>query len=225
VRGVGLVLGAAALVGMAACGGSGGSAETSSPPDPPATAATTVSPEPPTTTAATTTAAPTTTGAPPTTTSTLAPTTTQDPAEALAAEVEAAYLEAVELRYAAAMDPGNAIAIERALERRTGPSRSVLADELRDLAARRLRIVESESEPPQTIIEQVSIGDDHVVATVKACVIDSWILVETGAGPSGSDAIVDDSVASYRSIAELKLADGVWRISSIAEEGAWLGQA
>jgi hypothetical protein len=223
VRGVGLALGTVVLLGVAACGG-GGDGESAAT-DPTVGAVTTLSPTSSVTTIASTTAVPTTTEPLPTTTTTLAPTTTQDPSEALAADVEAAYLEAVELRYAAAMNPESAVAVESALERRAGPSRAVLADELMDLASRRLRIVESESEPSNATIEQVSLGDNQTVATVTACVFDSWILVETEAGPDGSDAIVDDSVASYRSVAELQLTDGVWRIYSVAEQGAWLGQA
>ena len=37
------------------------------------------------------------------------------------------------------------------------------------------------------------------VAELQICEVDSWILVEVGAGPNGTDAIVNPDVIAYRS--------------------------
>jgi len=194
---------------LAACSGGGDAS--------PATTATT-----PTVTA-TTEADPTTTVAP---TTTEAPTTTIDPAEALAAAVEADLLEANRLENEASQDPFNADKEQAALERRAGFAAAALEEKLADYRQRNVAIRPNGQVPATVIVESPAtlVVEGADVAQVQVCEINSWILVEVGAGPNGSDAVVNPDVVASRASVFLRAVDGVWKIeggNSIAEwEGA-----
>lgn len=159
------------------------------------------------------------TDAPPTT---AAPTTTIDPAEDLAAQVEADLLEADRLANEALQDPFDAEMEAAALERRTGFLENLLRETLAEY--RRLnRALRPNPDVPATVevevpAELVLEGGD--VAELQVCEVNSWILVEVGAGPSGSDAIVDPNVVAFRTLALMRNVDGTW----LVEGGTILGQ-
>jgi hypothetical protein len=206
-KGGALIL-ASAVLTLGACSGSDGDA----------TPATTVTPA----TVAPTTAAPTTTSAP---TTTQAPTTTIDPAETVAAEVEADLLEAYQLANQALQDPGDEQKEMAALDRRTGFARDDLEQKLADYRASNRAIRPNPLTEASMTVEVPAVlvlaGGD--VAEVQTCEVDPWIVVEVGAGPDGSDAIVEPSLYSYRSTVLLRLVDGVWRIEGGTEIASWEG--
>ncbi len=203
----------------AACGGGDDTDASSEPTEAPATT------QPPTTSAATTTEAPTTTLSATTTTTTttsVAPTTTEDPAAALAAEVEAAYLEAVELRYAALSDPTDSDAETAALERYVDPMRRTVEESIAEM-----RSLGFGAMPNPTVAWSASVEGlpslDDTTAVLVSCTIDPWIVVEIGAGPAGSDAVVDDNVYLYRNRVTLHRTAAGWRVAEIEELGFWTG--
>ena len=169
-----------------------------------------------------TSTAPTTTNAP-TTTST--PTTTIDPAVTLAAEVEADLLESFRLANEALQDPFDSDKESAALEGRIGFASEALRARLADYRSHNLAIrlsgvavASMTVEVPASLVEE---GAD--VAELQTCEVDPWLLVEVGAGPNGSDAIVDSTLSSYRSAVFLRNVDGVWLVEGGTELGLWEG--
>ena len=142
---------------------------------------------------------PTTTNAP---TTTEASTTTIDPATTLAAEVEADLLEAFRL---------GARSLAGSLQRSEGgrqlsnvgsaSSPRSFKRSLADYRTKDYAIRPNESIPASVTIEGRRTSSDRTteVRRVQVCEVDSWILVEVGAGPNGTDAIVDPDVLAYRS--------------------------
>jgi hypothetical protein len=174
------------------------------------------------TTAATTVPDPTTTSVAPTTE---APTTTTDPTAALAAQVEADYREAIRLGDEASGDPFDRALEEAALERRLGVVRENFAARLADYRDSNYAIRPSESVPATITVEVparlVPPSDD--VAEMLVCEVDSWVLVEVGAGPDQSDAVVDSEINAYRAQVFLRLVDGIWRYEGGNDLASWEG--
>jgi hypothetical protein len=204
-KGGALIL-ASAVLTLAACSGSDGDASLS-------TVVATVAP---------TTAAPTTTSAP---TTTQAPTTTIDPAVALAAEVEADYREAIRLGDEALQDPFDAARETAALDRRLGIIRENFAERLARYRTESLAIRENETVPATIVVEQparlVPPSDD--VIEMQVCEVDSWIVVEVGAGPNGTDAVVNPDVVAYRAQVFMRNVDGVWKYEGGNDLASWEG--
>ncbi|MGB7879885.1 MAG: hypothetical protein WBL31_14065, partial [Ilumatobacteraceae bacterium] len=73
-------------------------------------------------------------------------------------------------------------------------------------------------EVPPTLIEP---SDD--LSQVQVCEVDSWVVVEPGAGPNGADAIVNAEVNTYRSNFFLRLTDDRWKVEGSAQLGSWEG--
>jgi hypothetical protein len=175
-------------------------------------------------TVATTSAAPTTTRAPSTT---QAPTTTIDPAEALAAEVEADFREADRLGREASMDPFDAEKEAAALERRLGVIAENLAARLAEWRELNYALRENPDVPASiTVIgAPVFLGPNSDVVELQVCEVNSWILVEVGAGASGADAVVDPDVVTYWNEFLLRDVDGIWRIEGANELESFEGAA
>jgi hypothetical protein len=206
-KGGALIL-ASAVLTLAACSDSDGDASLSTVPA----------------TVAPTTAAPTTTSAP---TTTQAPTTTIDPAVALAAEVEADFREADRLGREASMDPFDAEKEAAALDRRLGVIAETFASKLADWRDKNYALRENPDVPASITVEipatLVLEGGD--VAEMQICEVDSWVVVEVGAGPNGTEAIVNDEVVSYRTTIFMREGDGIWRIEGGNETARWEGAA
>jgi hypothetical protein len=200
---------ASAMLTLAACSSDGDAT--------PATTPTTPA------TVATTTVASTTTSTAPTT---QAPTTTIDPAVALAAEVEADFREADRLGREASMDPFDAEKEAAALERRLGVIAENLAARLAEWRDLNYALRENPDVPASITVETpatlVLEGGD--VAEMQICEVDSWVIVEVGAGPNGSEAIVNDDVVASRATVFLRSVDGIWRYEggNVIEE--WEGE-
>lgn len=175
----------------------------------------------PTTTTITTTPPPTTDA--PTTT---APTPTDAPADTLAADVEADLLEAFGLGREASQDPFNAEKEQAALDRRVGVIAENLAATLADYRARNYAIRPNEGVPASVTVEgePTFLGPSNEVAEVQICEVNSWILVEVGAGPNGTDAVVNPDVVAYRNEFIARNVDGVWRIEGGNELGRFPGE-
>lgn len=175
--------------------------------------------------ATTSTAAPTTstsTTAPPTTQAT---TTTIDPAQTLAAQVEADLLEAFRLGREAWQDPFNREKEQAALNRRLGVVRDNLANSLEEYRTRNYALRPNEVVPASVTVEGAPEfpGASGEVAQVQVCEVNSWILVEVGAGPSGIDAIVNQDVIVTRSDIFMRNVGGVWKFEGGNEIREWLG--
>jgi hypothetical protein len=165
---------------------------------------------------------PTTTPAPPTTE---APTTTLDPAQALAAQVEADYREAIRLGDEASRDPFDALREQAALDRRLGVVREKFADRLAHYRENNLAIRENETIPAKIVVEVPArlIAPSDDVIEMQVCEVDSWILVEVGAGPDGTDAVVNPDMASYRAQIFMRNVDGVWKYEGGNDLESWPG--
>lgn len=206
-----VIAAAVATAVIAACSSSGNTVSTT-PPAPP-TVVTPTEPDP------TTTVAPTTTESPATTTTTI------DPAESLAADVEADYREAYHLGKEASQDPSNGKLEQAALDLRLGVIRDNFAKKLtayRDLN----QAIRPNDAIPATITVEVPahlILPSTDVAELQVCEIDSWIVVEVGSGPSGSDAVVNADVGAYRSQIFMRKIDDTWKYEGGNEIGRWEG--
>jgi hypothetical protein len=188
--------------------------------DDPATAPTLPPTAPPTTSRIPVTAEPT---SPPPTTE--APTATTTPAQDLAAEVEADLLEAFRLGREASMDPFNAGKEQAALDRRLGMIAQSLSNSLADLRSKNYAIRPNPNVTASVVVESPPrfVGAESRVAEVQICEVNSWLLVEVGAGPNGTDAVVDPDVVSSRATIFMRNVDDVWRFegSDLIEE--WFG--
>jgi hypothetical protein len=204
-KGGALIL-ASAVLTLAACSGSDGDASLSTVP----------------VTVAPTTAAPTTTSAP---TTTEAPTTTIDPAVALAAEVEADFRETIRLTSVALQEPTNEAKVAAALEGYIEANRVFMEERFDEFRTNGWVVRENPDVAADLIIEEPArlIPPSSDVVEVQVCEIDPWVVVEPGAGPNGTDAIVDDALYTYRSIFFLRLIDGRWRAEGSRELGRWTG--
>lgn len=206
---MGVVAAAATSLLLAACSGSDGDAvDTAAVVTPPAT-------DPPTT-------APPTTTEPPTTTA--APTTTFDPADQLAAEVEADLLEAFRLGREAEKDPFDSEKERAALGRRLGVIAENLAAALADYRSQNYALRPNPDVAASVLVESrpIFLGDGEV-AEVQICEVNSWVLVEVGAGPNGADAIVNPDVLASRSVVFMRNVDGVWKFEGGNELQRWEG--
>ena len=164
-----------------------------------------------------TTEVPATSSAPPTTEATT--TSTLDPAESLAADVEADFREADGLGREASMDPFDEAKEAAALDRRLGVIADNFAAKLADWRDRNYALRENPDVPSSITVEVPAtlVVEGGDVAEMQICEVDSWLVVEVGAGPNGSDAIVSDEVASYRTVIFLREVEGIWRIEGGAE--------
>jgi hypothetical protein len=166
-----------------------------------------------------TSAAPT--SSPPSTTD--APTTTLDPAAQLAADVEADLRETFRLTDEAIQDPTDQAKVSAALDRYLAENRQFISDRIESLRAQGHVARRSADVPPSLTIEVAATPAEGPPETVivRTCEVDSWIVVEPGAGPNGSDAVVDSEVRSYRSNFVLQNVDGVWRVRGGESLGEW----
>jgi hypothetical protein len=215
----GSVVAVGALTLLAACSSSGDAEPTDTTAFIPSVASTT---EPTTTTTiapttiAPTTIAPTTTPPPP---------TTIDPDVALAQEVEADLLEADRLENEASQEPFDTERERAALERRLGFAADSLRQKLQSYRERGVAIRPNPQVPASLTVEVPAqlVVEGGDVATVQVCEVNSWILVEVGAGPDGSDAIVNPDVVTSRSTVFLRNENGVWKVEGGNEIAAWEG--
>lgn len=158
-------------------------------------------------------------------TTTEATTTTIDPADAFAADVEADLLETVELKNLAIQSPSDMQAVEAALAGFTGGNLEYIRAQLEEYRSKGWVARANDSVEYMLTIEQRAQpnGGQPDSAVVQVCEIDPWIIVEPGAGPGGSDAIVNDDVYAYRSLFVLELVDGRWLIRGSDPIGEWTG--
>ena len=194
-----------------------GTAPPTAPESAPAAPVTTTTPPVPATEPSTTS---TTTTSPPTTTT---PPTTVDPAIASAEQVEADYLEGWSRFRLAQQDPNDEAASAAALEYVSGQSLDAAIDSLATLRREGLRILPSPPIEPRVAIEWPPDRAHGNLVQIRACVIDPWVLVETGAGPEGADAIVDDNVYAYRNLVTMVEVGDIWTVSDSVEIGRWVG--
>jgi len=171
---------------------------------------------------ATTQADPTTTVAP---TTTEAPTTTIDPAQVLAAQVEADFLETIRLTDEAFRDPANDEKVAAALTGYLAANRDFIQERLETFRSMNWVSTPNPSVAANVIIEEPArlIPPSPDVVKLQVCEIDSSIVVEPGAGPNGTDAIVDAELYTYRSVFFLRLIDGRWLAEGSDELGSWTG--
>ena len=96
------------------------------------------------------------------------------------------------------MDPFDAEKEAAALDRRLGVIRDNLARHAGRLPRTNYAIRENADDPASITVEvpPVLVVEGGDVAEMQICEVDSWILVEVGAGPNGADAIVNPDVAS-----------------------------
>lgn len=176
-------------------------------------------------TAPSSTDAPTTTTGSASTSTIAAPPTTIDPADSLAAEVEADFLEADRLGREASMDPFDRDKEVAALDRRLGVIRDNFAARLADYRTNNYAIRANDAIPASITVEvpALLVVDNGDVAEMQICEVDSWILVEVGAGPNGSDAIVDSEVVASRSVVFLRNSEEVWLYEGGAVVDEWEG--
>lgn len=203
---------AALAVALAACSGSEDATTTVPPTDDASTT------DPPTTTDAPTTTPPPTTDA---------PTTTVDPATAFADEVEADFLETMRLTDEAFMDPTNDDKVAAALAGFVGGNLDYIRGLLEEF-----RTNGWVARPNPDVLDSIVIearaqpnGVRPDSAVLQVCDVNAWIVVEPGAGPNGSDAIVDPDVVAFRSRYALERIDGRWLILGSAPLGSWNGVA
>jgi hypothetical protein len=200
---------ASAMLTLAACSSDGAAT--------PATTPTTPA------TPATTTAAPTTTtSAPPTT---QAPTTTVDPAVALAAEVEADFREADRLGREASLDPFDAEEDAAALDRRLGVVAENFATRLAAWRELNFALRENADVPASIVVELPArlVLEGRDVVEMQVCEVDSWLVVEVGAGPNGSEAVVNADVSASRAPVFMRLVGGVWKFEGGNDLDSWEG--
>ena len=163
---------------------------------------------------------PTTTETPTTTT---APPTTIDPAEALAAEVEADFREAIRLGREASQDPFDLDVRRRPLIEGSELSRRASRAKLERYREENLAIRENPDVPASISVEVPArlIAPSEDVVEMQVCEVDSWIVVEVGAGPSGSDAIVNPDFVAYRAQIFMRNVDGIWRYEGGNDLESW----
>lgn len=154
-------------------------------------------------------------------------TTTSDPAEALAEEVEADLLEAFRLANEALQDPFDDAKEAAALAKRTGFAFEALKQKLEDYRQRNLAIRPNPDVAARLVVEQPAVltADGADVAELVTCEVDPWVVVEVGAGPGGSDAIVGPELYSYRSTVYMRLIDVTWHVEGGSEITSWEGVA
>jgi len=195
----GVVIVVASCLLLAACGGSDSDSET----------ATTAAGSPPTTVADTTS---TTTESPVGTTGV---TNTTLDADAQLAAAEQAYLDAFDAYIAAARDPANPDLRANIEALYTGPNLEFTISQL-DSFVEQNWVARPGEEPSRTmILESPQFLPDRVDRVeLVACPINSEIIVETGAAPDGSDALVTDRTTVRRGLIRLSLVDGKWKSES-----------
>jgi hypothetical protein len=167
---------------------------------------------------------PATTNAPTTSES---PTTTIDPADALAAEVEADFREADRLGREASMDPFDAAKEEAALEWRLGVIAENFAAKLADWRERNYALRENPDVPASITVEVPAalVLEGADVAEMQICEVNPWLVVEVGAGPNGTDALVDPEVVSSRARIFMREVGGAWRFEGSSLIGQWAGES
>ena len=171
---------------------------------------------------ATTQADPTTTVAP---TTTEAPTTTIDPAQVLAAQVEADLLAGIDAITTALQDPTNDEKVGQARDLQAGSNLAFFERRLSEFLERGYQLRPNPTVPAEVTIEvAASLVDGSAdFAELRVCEVDSWVTVEPGAGPNGSDAIVDPDVLVFRSVYFMRDTGDRWKIEGSRELGSWEG--
>ncbi len=111
------------------------------------------------------------------------------------------------------MDPFDAEKEAAALERRLGVIAENFAAKLAEWRDLNYALRENPDVPASITVESPAtlVLDGGDVAEMQICEVDPWMVVELGAGPNGSDAIVNDEVSAYRRRFFMRLIDGTWR--------------
>ena len=193
---------------------SGGDDDTSNTTEP--SAATTTSTIPTTATAASTTttteAATTTTSNAPTST-TEATTSTSEPVDEVQRVVEA-YEAAWSAFGEALFEPDNQDIVESTRQLLTGSMLELLDQRVAEFRTENLRAVPNPEVPARFEIDRESIVIDGDTATMRVCDVDSIILVEIGAAPDGSDAIVNEDVVARLVDTTMERSESGWLLSN-----------
>lgn len=161
---------------------------------------TTTPPPSSTTTTTTTTAAPTTTSTSSSTTTT--PTTTEPPSPTQTDPVDEVqellddYEAAWSAFDAAKLDPTNDATVESARQLLTDRMLELLNERIEQFRRENLRSVTNLDVPAHADVYRETVEIDGDTARFRVCEIGSNILVEVGAAPDGSDAVVNDDVIS-----------------------------
>jgi hypothetical protein len=169
-----------------------------------------------TTTAAPTTALSSTTEAPAASSSPATSPETDDEAD----EVVAAYLAAWQAFTDAAMDPTNPEFRALIESTRVGANLERALAILDELVMNGWVAIEHPTDPARTTIEDGPFIDGDT-ATVVVCDLDSNIVIEPGAAPDGSDAMVNDEVVALRIEVTLARVSGTWKVSAGRILGEW----
>jgi len=203
-RAIAIVVVVASCLLLAACNSSGSDSDAS-------TTTTTIAPPP--TAVATTTEPPASSTEPPAP-STEAPTTTID-TEAQFAAAEQAYLDAFYAYIAATRDPANPDLRAEIDRLYTGPSLESAISQL-DGFVRQNWVARPAEEPSvaTVLVSPQFLPDRTDIVELVACAINTERIVEVGAAPDGSDALVDDEVTVVRGLIRLELIDGQWKAQS-----------
>lgn len=178
-----------------------------------------------TTTEATTTTPPPTSTSEATTTTTEPPTTEQpttttttEPFDEVQ-EVTEDFLSMWAAFDAAIRDPADA-SLETELHGWvTGSVAAESLELLSDYRDRGLRARRRDDLPASVQVEGVAVAGDS--AELTACELNSDELVEVGAAPDGSDAVVDDSISSRRFTAQLTRGPEHWLVGRITMVSEW----
>jgi hypothetical protein len=111
------------------------------------------------------------------------------------------------------------------LDRRTGFAREALQTKLEEYRERNFAIRPSPSVEASVTVEVPAVlaAEGGGVAQIQTCEIDSWIVVEVGAGPNGLDAVVEPTLYAYRTTVFLRSVGGAWRLEGGSELGRWIG--
>ncbi len=143
---------------------------------------------------------------------TLAPTTTVDAEAAAIASVEQAALDAYAAYHAAILDPSNP-ELRAEVERTHAEGALEGVIEILDnlIAAGQVFRPHPELRPRTEVVGAVRFIDgDPNFADLIVCNFNPESVVEVGAAPDGSDALVRDDVFTVKNVLAFKLIDGRW---------------
>jgi hypothetical protein len=123
------------------------------------------------------------------------------------------------------MDPFDTAKEAAAMDRRLGVIAENFAVKLADWRERNYALRQHPDVPASITIEVPAtlVLEGADVAELQICEVDSWVVVEVRAGPNGSDAVVNDEIASYRSTILLRKVEDVWRVEGGSELARWEG--
>lgn len=184
----------------------------------------------PTTTASTTstTSTSTTTTSSTTTTTTRPPTTestppTTEPRDEIQ-EVIDGFQAAWRAFDAAKLDPTNDATVDAARALFSGDSLAALNERVEQFRNENLRGVTNPDVPARADVYQDSVTIQGDVATLLVCDVNSNMLVEVGAAPDGSDAIVNDDIVARLIDTTMIRSSGGWLLAGGTTTAEYFGQ-